>query len=331
MLDRPRCPVCGAQGPMHFGQARDVHFGAPGIWHMRQCSDAACRTCWLDPVAAPGSLSELYRTYHTHRSTEHVGVLRALYSQAMRGVLADRLGYPGPGPLGALLGRCLSLDPERVEQILHSVGYLRHRPNGRVLDVGCGEGARLDRLRSLGWQCVGVDFDEAAIAAGRGRGLDLRTGTVEALAEPDASFDAVTLSHVIEHVPDPLSTLTACRRLLRRDGVLWIATPNAVSDGARAWGAAWRGWEVPRHLQVFTGPSLAASVSRAGFGAVSWRTSARIARTIHLESAAPGLVRAGGPYPRELHRAASRFAATERAHLREEPTAGEEILLEARL
>jgi len=296
---------------------------------MRRCSEVDCGTCWLDPAPAPEAIGDLYRSYYTHRATRPDGLIRRLYLRGMRGLLADRLGYPIRDPLGRLLGRLFALDPDRVDQILHSVGYLRHRPSGRVLDVGCGEGSRVERLRDLGWIAAGVDFDAAALEAGRRRGLDLRLGSVESLGEPTASFDAITLSHVIEHVPDPLATLTECHRLLRPGGVLWSATPNVRSEGASRWGAAWRGWEIPRHLQVFSGPALATLVSRAGFEHVHWRTSARIAGTILLESEAPERVRTGGPYSRESRRAASRFARDQRRRLVRDPTIGEEILLEA--
>lgn len=179
----------------------------------------------------------------------------------------------------------------------------------------------------MGWQGVGVDFDPAALEAGRARGLDLRLGTVESLGEPESSFDAITLSHVIEHVVDPSQTLNACRRLLRPEGVLWLATPNARSEGAQHWGSAWRGWEIPRHLHVFTGPALATMLARAGFDSIRWWTSARIAATIYLESEAPERVRHGGPYATGSIRAARRFARAQRRHLLDDATLGEEILV----
>ncbi len=324
---RPACPVCGGSGEIRFRESIDRLFGVPGQWTLRSCADAACSSFWLDPAPLPEDLGLLYRRYYTHRGPERPGPARTLYWQGVRGLLARRYGYPSPGPLGEALGVLLSTFENRVDQIGHSISHLPFLPSGRVLDVGCGDGARLDRLRSLGWQCTGVDLDTAALASGRGRGLDLRLGTAETLEEPDASFDAITLSHVIEHVPDPRVTLRSCRRMLRSGGLLSVATPNALSLGAQRWKAEWRGWEVPRHLQVFSPRSLARIVESAGFRLTTCRTSARIAATILLESEEPEQVNQNLPHtPKAIHRAAE-FERIERAALRTDPLVGEELVL----
>jgi hypothetical protein len=79
------------------------------------------------------------------------------------------------------------------------------------------------------------------------------------------SFQAVTFSHVIEHLHDPVGAVTAARELLSTGGLIWIATPNASSLGRSLFGGSWRGLEPPRHLTVHTGPSLLKLLRDAGF------------------------------------------------------------------
>lgn len=135
---------------------------------------------------------------------------------------------------------------------------LRHLPPGagRVLDIGCGDGAFLEWARAAGWEGIGVDPDPGAVASARSRGLDVRLGDARVLVDERASFDAVTLSHVLEHVHDPEALLKQIRELLKPGGLLWLDTPNVASTGHRLFGRSWRGLEPPRHLVLFTPSSL---------------------------------------------------------------------------
>jgi SAM-dependent methyltransferase len=99
---------------------------------------------------------------------------------------------------------------------------------------------------------------------------------------PDASFDAVTLNHVIEHVPDPIQTLRECARILKKDGRLVILTPNSSSLGHRVFKQDWRGLEPPRHLHLFSMQSMRRTLELAGFRKVTLRP--QIAFSVIYES-----------------------------------------------
>lgn len=107
----------------------------------------------------------------------------------------------------------------RIEEVLGR--------KGRVLDVGCATGAQLQAARERGWGTIGVEVSERAAAAARARGLEIVTGTLDTGELPASSMDAIVLSHVLEHVPDPVRLLRLCRRLLLPDGVVSLALPNA--------------------------------------------------------------------------------------------------------
>ncbi|MCK5664178.1 MAG: methyltransferase domain-containing protein, partial [Thiotrichaceae bacterium] len=74
---------------------------------------------------------------------------------------------------------------------------------------------------------------------GRQKGLDVRMGGVEVLDPSVEKFDVITLSHVIEHVHQPVEVLKYCYSLLKPDGFLWLETPNIESEGYRLFGANW--------------------------------------------------------------------------------------------
>ena len=83
------------------------------------------------------------------------------------------------------------------------------------------EGQKLiDRAKKL---------DPKAVEAARRRGLDVRLGSVEQQAYASDTFDAVVMSHVIEHVPDPRGLIRECRRILKQGGHFVCITPNCAS------------------------------------------------------------------------------------------------------
>src|SRR5207237_8067181 len=120
------------------------------------------------------------------------------------------------------------------------------------LEFGCGGVQFMSRRAEAGWNVGGIEPDPKAVQALRARkGFDVRASLAD-FGEGAEAFDVVTMSHVIEHVTDPIGTLRSLRRILRPGGLLLITTPNAASLGSRVFGKYWRGLEPPRHLNVFT-------------------------------------------------------------------------------
>jgi 2-polyprenyl-3-methyl-5-hydroxy-6-metoxy-1,4-benzoquinol methylase len=221
-------------------------------------------------------IGKAYARYYTHVSRDgqgRTGLLRRLYETMKLGYLANKYHYPaGPRPLiHRALGWLLYLFPIRRRGLDGDVRFLQALPQGRLLDVGCGSGDWLALMMGLGWRGVGLDFDENAVKVGRTRGLDVTCGALEQQNYADNSFDAVALSHVIEHVPDPVQTLAECRRILKPGGKLVVVTPNTSSLSHRMFKQDWRGLEPPRHLHIFSNRSLPSLLARAGFENVSIR------------------------------------------------------------
>jgi SAM-dependent methyltransferase len=259
-----RCPVCRSRERRPFHRdLRDRAFRtAPGTWTLVRCP--SCRSAYLDPRPTAETIELAYRSYYTHGGSAPppVGRLR-------RGLANDylraRWGYDQEPvvPGGRLVPK---LAPSRGALVDREIRHLPAKPGGRLLDVGCGSGAFLAQMAELGWRTQGIDPDPAAVAGAREAGLDVRQATLADLDSPEyaGSFDAITLSHVIEHLHDPGGDLRRIERLLRPGGLVWIATPNLEALGLRRFGADWLGLDPPRHLVLFTRASLERLVLDAG-------------------------------------------------------------------
>jgi 2-polyprenyl-3-methyl-5-hydroxy-6-metoxy-1,4-benzoquinol methylase len=129
-------------------------------------------------------------------------------------------------------------------------------PNGRVLDIGCGNGEFLLKLKRLGWECQGVEFNQKAVAVCRAAQLHVFQGELTEAAFESDSFDLITAHHFIEHVANPNNVIAEIVRLLKPGGKVLLRTPNSRSLG-RAWfGRYWFANDVPRHLILFSAKNI---------------------------------------------------------------------------
>ena len=132
-------------------------------------------------------------------------------------------------------------DPESEFKPLHNINplrldYIEQRAGlagKRVVDVGCGGGILSESMATRGAEVVGIDMGEAPLGVARlhmldsGVKVDYRRMTAEELAaEAPASFDVVTCMELLEHVPDPGSTVNACATLVRPGGHVFFSTIN---------------------------------------------------------------------------------------------------------
>lgn len=108
---------------------------------------------------------------------------------------------------------------------------LPFRKPGSLLDVGTGIGQFLSVARPYYSQVCGTEVSSTAVAiAKRKYDIDLIPGTLEDMANAGKVFDNISLFHVLEHVPNPMTLLRTCHSLLSPDGVLMIAVPNEVAS-----------------------------------------------------------------------------------------------------
>jgi len=143
---------------------------------------------------------------------------------------------------------------------------------GRVLEVGCGNGAMLRLLRSLGWNDLyGIEVDVEAADSARATGATILTARIEdGLREfPDEHFSVVVASMVMEHVDRPYEVIGEIARKIEPNGQLLLSTIDRDSLDAKIFGEFWTGFDFPRHMTYFRRSDISALLER-DFDRLEW-------------------------------------------------------------
>jgi SAM-dependent methyltransferase len=136
----------------------------------------------------------------------------------------------------------------------------------RLLDVGCGSATLLTLLRKRGFDVLGFDPSVEAATTAKASGIDVITGVqLQDGNFADASFNVVSLFHVLEHVPNPRELLVEVRRILCGGGRLVVQVPNIDSWQFRLCGFRWRGLDVPRHVINYSNNAVRRLLLDSGF------------------------------------------------------------------
>jgi SAM-dependent methyltransferase len=236
------CPVCGSSsGRSYLAGCRDLLCGVDGEWSIQEC--ISCGLLFTIPRSDEEQIAAFYpKHYPGYHPAEGVKPHSFLSIFKWVATLPYRIRFGSP--------------------------ELRPAPFGqkRFLDVGCGGGALLSAMQALGWSCFGIDLSEESIQSSRQRApqASVKKAVLQDLRE-ESFYDLIVLSHVLEHLPNPISSLQHCLRLLRPGGKLVIVVPNIASAEAKLFSRSWLGLEIPRHLIHFTERTAKNVIERAGF------------------------------------------------------------------
>ena len=283
--------MCGGTSRhlLHEELIDNVFFVAPGRWQLHRC--ATCRSAYLDPRPNRTSIGKAYGAYYTHAvdasaqaSADQLSLLRRVRRAISNSYLNERFGTRRLPAYkwGFLLAK---LFPYQRQLLDSEFRYLpKPRAGQRLLDIGCGNGAFLAKAKAAGWSVTGIDLDPKAVTAAVTMDIDVKVGSVELFANESNVFDAITLSHVIEHVHEPIRLLNDVFRLLRSGGIVYLETPNIDSFGSKIYKKNWRGIEAPRHLIIFNHKSLKDALKRTGFQATRFFTRKNVLEGIFHQS-----------------------------------------------
>lgn len=227
---------------------RDWEYGIDGVYQYRRCKQ--CCVVQINPFLC---LEELVKAYEI-----------------------DYHGYAEATDKGLFYQGLFAVQDWLFSRRLRSI----IAPGAAVLDLGCGNGAFLDRVRGLGAERVeGIDFSEQAVSTAARRGISVFQGVFKAFERPPATYDVIFMNNYLEHTSDPLAELQKCLSLLKPNGLLVGEVPNFDSFDRRIFGRYWGGNHVPRHTFQFDPPALRTLLARAGF--TTARTSCEL-NTAHL-------------------------------------------------
>lgn len=237
-----RCRLCGSDAAeVATRGVRDWEYGVPGEWDYLRCR--SCAQVQLHPFPTLAELEEAYpESYIGHVAS--AGSRGALYK-----LLYDVKEYFHGRQLAPVV-----------------------TPGACALDVGCGNGEFLTRLRALGaGELHGIDFSPRAVALAKEHGVEAFLGVFLDFDAPPASYDIVVMYNYLEHTLHPDQEAEKARLLLRPGGHLIGELPNFGAFERRLAGRYWGGNHVPRHTFQFDERTLVRTLADAGFADVRVR------------------------------------------------------------
>lgn len=227
MISYDKCPACDSPDINYAFKVKDdsVSMEDFEIWHCNKCS-----LKFTQHVPDQNHIGPYYKseTYVSHSDSKK-GLINTLYHIVRKKTLVSKR---------KLVERLTKLS------------------NGEILDIGCGTGAFLNGMKESGWQTTGLEPDEVAIAKAKELyNLTPRPST-DLFKLNAASYDAISMWHVLEHVHELQAYILQIEKLLKPSGKIFIAVPNHVSYDAGVYKEKWAGYDVPRHLYHFNKESI---------------------------------------------------------------------------
>ena len=233
---RACCPACGdAQFDALFASTDLLYKTIEERFHVARCRN--CGLLRLTPPVTAERLTAFYPSQYWFAS----GVLSSFEDTYRKFVLQDHIRF-----------------------VLKA--YRQTAKQGFILDVGCGGGLLLSRLRLRGIPVLGIDFStQAASIAWRMHSVPVICATVDHAPLAPAACAIVTMFHVVEHLIDPVPHLKAARLLLAQGGRLIVQVPNADCWQFRIFGRRWNGIDVPRHMIDYRTADIVHLLETCGF------------------------------------------------------------------
>ena len=234
MINYQQCPICSSSEIYEVLKAKDYTVSQEifSIWECKHCS-----LRFTQSIPDAKDIGRYYQSgdYISHSDTKK-GLVNNLYHIVRNYTLQQKK---------KLITQYTGLN------------------SGRLLDVGCGTGSFLSVMKTAGWQVNGLEPDEEARALALQKNITV--DPVDHLFSfPPASFNAITLWHVLEHVHELHRYMDQLKKLLTTNGVIFIAVPNYTSADARHYKESWAAYDVPRHLYHFSPASMSTLLSLHG-------------------------------------------------------------------
>lgn len=153
----------------------------------------------------------------------------------------------------------------------------KYKISGKLLDIGCSIGTFMDVARKKSWEVFGIDLSKASIDyCKKELKLNAKQGKLEDMKFPSGSFDVIIMSDLLEHVPSPVSTLEEASRILKKNGLLFITTPNIGSITAKLMGTRWIHLKPREHIYYFTPKTIEKALSKIGFQLIECKSLGRV-------------------------------------------------------
>jgi 2-polyprenyl-3-methyl-5-hydroxy-6-metoxy-1,4-benzoquinol methylase len=144
-----------------------------------------------------------------------------------------------------------------------------NKENFKLLDIGCGMGLFLHKAQKEGFDVEGIELSEYAAEFARSKSLNVKNGTIDSTDLGLEKYDAIVIKEVIEHLPDPMSSLEKIFNSLKKGGLLFITTGNYDCPERLLKGKDWFYFMPEGHLFIFSNKTIGNYLSKAGFKKIS--------------------------------------------------------------
>ena len=136
---------------------------------------------------------------------------------------------------------------------------------GRLLDIGCAVGYALEVARDKGWEIYGVEISRyASKIAEKKLGITI-VPKLEETIFPSRYFDVITTFEILEHIHNPDQFIATISKLLNKDGILCISTPNLDHANTLKNFKDWPYLTPPEHLFYFNKETISKLLNKYGF------------------------------------------------------------------
>lgn len=235
------CRVCAGVAECQTYRVREMMFGTRAEFDYFKCSACGCLQIAEIPADPSAYYSKRYYSFEEYplqggffkRFFKHKRGLHGLGKKNLLGLIAAKT-YGLPEVYDWLRRANLAFD-------------------ARILDVGCGSGFLLNKLREEGFtNLMGIDphLENDSVI-----GKTIRIYKRQ-LIELDMEFDFVILNHSFEHMADPINVLKAIKRVLKPKSYALIRIPVIPSFAWRNYGVNWVQLDAPRHLFIHSLESM---------------------------------------------------------------------------
>jgi SAM-dependent methyltransferase len=231
-LEYPACPVCGSD-------RREFGFCLQQPYKVVRCTE--CGLDYLYPRLIESAMQEAYR-----RSSYYEG---------------GACGYADTSYTAQELALRTTF-----KALLHNLAG-RGLIGGDLLEIGCGYGYLLDEARPFFQRRVGTEFSPQGAEIARETGAEVFIGGVEQIP-PDAKFDCIIATQVIEHIYEPLSFVKQLVGRTKPGGHIILATPDIGGALRKLMRRRWPSFKVPEHVLYFNYWTLSSLMYRAGLSHV---------------------------------------------------------------